>query len=794
MKRWLLAVVSFGLLATACQIQPLEDPGLGYRGLTSVVYASDGSVLAEWHAEEDRALVTYEELPRHLIDAVVAIEDERYWAHAGVDLQALARALIADLESGTIAEGGSTITQQYLKNVVLTPDVTIDRKLAEAALALRLEEGLSKEEILERYVNTVYLGDGAYGVGTAATHYFGKAARDLTLGESALLAGLIQSPGTTDPYRNPDAALARRRVVLERMVRLDWITREAAEEADQEPLVLQPQRPGDVSRFPYFTEEVKRRLLDDPALGETATDRYNALFRGGLRIYTTVDPLVQESAELAVSSIVGEQAPYAALAAVDPRTGHVLGLVGGRDFFDEEDPVARFNLATQGRRQPGSSFKPFVLASALEQGLTLDNVFEGGSSITVQTDSGPWTVDNYNNASFPDLTLLEATVFSVNVVYAQVVDLVGPEAVVEVARAAGITSDLQPFHSIALGAQEVSPLDMASAYGTFAAEGIHVDPILVTAIETHDGVNIYEAVPVVTEALSREVAQTLTGALTEVVKRGTGQQAKIGRPIAGKTGTSQDHHDAWFVGYTPELAAAVWVGFPEGQVTMEPPTTPYTITGGTWPAQIWSRFASGALSGTPYGLLPEADISGQVAVEVDTSTGFLAGPFCPRQHVQRIQVPGDDAPNVICPIHNPAGVIAVGSGELPDVIGSDLGTAVAALTAAGFQVKVDYQDGGSLAPGTVFGQNPSTGFPAQAGSTVRLVVAGPEPGSVVPSVVGFPLGQALSELSAIGVSVEVIEAAESNPDDAVRRAGVVWKQDPAPGASATGTVRLWTNP
>ncbi len=793
MKRWLGLVAILGLLATACQFQPLDDPGLGDRGLTSVVYASDGSVLAEWHAEEDRALITYDELPRYLIDAVVAIEDERYWAHAGVDLQALARALIADLESGTIAQGGSTITQQYLKNVVLTPEVTLDRKVAEAALALRLEEGLSKEEILERYLNTVYLGDGAYGVGTAATHYFGKAPRNLTLGESALLAGLIQSPGSTDPYRDPEAALARRRVVLERMVRLGWISQDEAEAADQESLVLQVQRPGDVSRYPYFTEEVKRRLLDDPALGETATDRYNAIFRGGLRIYTTVDPLVQESAEAAVASVLDGQAPYAALAAVDPRTGHVLGLVGGNDFYDEEDPVARFNLATQGARQPGSSFKPFVLAAALEHGLTLENTFEGGNSITVATDSGPWTVENYNNANFPNLTLLEATVFSVNVVYAQVVDLIGPEAVVDVAAATGI-GGLQPFHSIALGAQEVSPLAMASAYGTFAAEGIHVDPILVTAIETHDSVNIYEAVPVVTEALSRDVAQTLTGALTEVVKRGTGQQARIGRPIAGKTGTSQDHHDAWFVGYTPELAAAVWVGFPEGQVTMEPPTTPYTITGGSWPAQIWSRFASGALSGTPYGLLAEADTSGQVAVEVDTSTGFLAGPYCPRQHVHRIQVPSGDAPNVICPIHNPSGVVAVGSGELPDVIGSDLGTAVAALSAAGFQVKVDYQDGGSLAPGTVFGQNPSAGFPAQAGTAVRLAVAGPEPGSVVPSVVGFPLGQAISELSAIGVSIDVIEAAESNPDDASRRTGVVWKQDPAPGAAATGTVTIWANP
>ncbi len=226
------------------------------------------------------------------------------------------------------------------------------------------------------------------------------------------------------------------------MARLGWIEQAEAEQADQEALLLQPRRPAEVSRFPYFTEEVKRRLLDDPSLGETATDRYNALFRGGLRIYTTVDPLVQESAELAVASVIEDEVPYAAVSAVDPRTGHVLALVGGRDFYDTDDPVARFNLATQGSRQPGSAFKPFVLASALEEGLTLESIFEGGSSITVDTDSGPWTVDNYNNANFPDLSLLEATVFSVNVVYAQVVDLIGPEAVVEVAP--GFRYPLQP--------------------------------------------------------------------------------------------------------------------------------------------------------------------------------------------------------------------------------------------------------------------------------------------------------------------------------------------------------------
>ncbi len=794
MKRWLLLLAGFSLLAAACGLQPIDDPGLGTRGLTSLVYAADGSILAQWHAEEDRVLVGFDELPRSLIDAVVAIEDERYWEHAGVDLRALARAIVANLDAGGVVQGASTITQQYLKNVVLTPEVTLDRKLTEAALALRLEEGLTKEEILERYLNTVYFGDGAYGVGTAAAHFFAKSPADLTPGESALLAALIQSPSDTDPYRHPEDALRRRRVVLDKMVELGWLTPFDAESADQEPLSLSPRTSTQQERYPYFTEEVKRRLLADPALGPTAQDRYNALFRGGLRIYTTIDPAVQEAARAAVDSVIEGEHPSAAVAAVDPRTGHVLALVGGRDFYDPKDPHAQFNLAVQGRRQPGSAFKPFTLAAALEHGLTLDSVFQGGRSITIETDSGPWTVQNYNEAAFPNLTLLEGTVYSVNVVYAQVVNLVGAEHVVDVAEAAGIDQDLQPFDSIALGAQEVSPLDMASAYGTFAADGIHVDPIFVTSIETHDGINIWEPVPVVTEAMDKSIAQSVTAALTETVLRGTGQQAKIGRPIAGKTGTSQQHRDAWFVGYTPELSAAVWVGYAEGQVAMEPPTTPFTITGGTWPAQIWARFASGALAGTPYGQLPTADTEGMVTVEVDLSTGFLAGPYCPRSHVARIRVPADQVPTVVCPVHNPAGVVEAGAATVPDVIGLDLGSAVEALTTAGFTNRIDWSDGGSLAQGTVFNQSPSAGVPAQAGSQVRLVVAGPEPGSTVPSVLGFPVDQATAELQAIGVAVEVITEAEANPNDAARRSGVVWKQQPAPGSPAGPPVRIWANP
>ncbi len=795
MRRVVLATVVVALFAAACTVEPLEDPGIGERALTSVVYASDGSVLAEWHAEENRTLVSYADLPSHLVNAVVAIEDERYWTHTGVDLRAIARALVANVEAGDVVQGGSTITQQYLKNVLLTPEVTLDRKLEEAVLALRLEEELTKEQILERYLNTVYFGNGAYGVGTAAQVYFDKAVGGLTLAEAALLAGLIKAPSSTDPHAVPDEARARRSLVLAKLAELGWSEPDEVAAADAAPLGLVPKAPAvERVRYPYFVEEVKRQLLAEPALGVTATDRYNAVFRGGLRIYTTIDPATQFAAEGAIADVMPEDGPAAAMAAIDPRTGHVLALVGGKDFYSETDPIAQFNLATQGRRQPGSSFKPFVLAAALESGVTLDTVFEGGQAVTIETSSGPWEVSNYEESIFPSLTLTEATVFSVNVIYARLIDQIGPESVVAVAKAAGITGDLQPFHSLTLGAQEVSVLEMTSAYGTFAAGGIHVDPILVTAIEDAQGVNIYEATPAVTEAMDRSVAEAVTSTLTEVVKRGTGQQARFGRVMAGKTGTSDDHSDAWFVGYTPEIVAGVWVGFPQGRVPMEYPATPYTIAGGTWPAQIWARFGSVALVGVPYGSLATADADGNITVEVDLSTGFLAGPFCPREHVHRIQMPVDSAPTIICPIHNPQGIVEIGAGVVPDLTGLSLESAVEQLTAAGYLTSVEWMDGGPLAQGTVFGQEPPPDSPAQEGTRVRLRVAGPEPGSTIPAVLGFPLELAIERLEADSVRYQVVTEAESDPDDARSRAGMVWKQEPAAGSSVDELVTIWVNP
>lgn len=794
MQRWLFLAAGFGLLASACSVESIADPGLGAKPLTTIVYAADGSVIAEWHAGEDRTITTYETMPQHVIDAVVAIEDERYWLHPGVDLQALARAMLANVDAGGIVQGGSTITQQYLKNVVLTPEVTVDRKIEEVLLAIRLEEGLEKTDILERYLNTVYFGAGAYGISTAARTYFDKTPEALTLSEAALLAGLIRAPSTTDPYRNREAAVERRDLVLTKMGELGWADPLDVAAAKEEPLQLTDRGASRRDRYPYFTGEVQKLLLSDVSLGATQEQRYDLLFRGGLRIHTTIDPSVQDAAERAISDTLPEDGPYGALVAIDPVTGHVVALVGGRDYYDQNDPVAKFNLATQGRRQPGSAFKPFVLATAIESGIPLDEVYEAGDMVTVQTTAGPWTVENYNGAVFPSLTLSEATVFSVNVVYARLVHELGPRRVVEMASAAGITTDLEPLHAIALGGQEVNVLDMASAYGTFAAGGIHTSPIFVTSIEDSEGVNLYEAIPNETIAFDQAVAEQVTGVLTEVVRRGTGQQARIGRPIAGKTGTSQNHVDAWFVGYTPEIVASVWVGFPTAAIPMEHPRTPFSITGGTWPATIWQRFAAEALAGVPYGELDTLD-EPTVAVDVDTSTGFLVGPLCPREHIRRLQLPADAAPTVICPIHNPEGIAATEGTVMPNLVGIDVGSAVAQLADFGLGAVIDWAPAGSDPPGAVFSQEPAPGAELNIETAVSLRVAGPAPGTQLPLLLGLPEPTAIARLEELALPYRIERLGEPNPDDALARRGLVWKQDPASGGGLEGvTVTIWVNP
>ncbi len=797
--RGIASVVVLTLVASACglRIDPLPDPGIGTSPLTTIVYAADSSVLAYWYAGEDRTLVAFDDLPESLVDAVVAAEDQRFWDHRGVDLRAILRAAQANGQAGEIVQGGSTITQQYIKNVILTSEISLDRKLEEAALAVRLEEGLSKQEILERYLNTIYLGDGAYGVGTAAANYFGKDVGELTLGEASLLAGLIRAPSTTNPRTNPEVAVERRKAVLETMVGLGNITQAEAGAASTEPIELAPpHRRLGRSRYPYFVEELKRQLLDDVRLGETPTDRYNALFSGGLRIHTTLDPSMQLAAEEALESVIGDEAdrPDAALVSIEPGTGYVRAIVGGRDFYDESDPIAQFNLATQGRRQPGSSFKPFVLAAALEDGVDLYDVYEAGRRAEIETDSDTWLVENFNDAVFPRLTVLEATVFSVNVVYARLMDRVGPEKVRDLAERAGLTTELEPFYSLALGAQEVSPFEMASAYGVFAVGGVRVAPVLFTSIKTHDGSTLVENELRLAQAIDQTVADQVTMALTEVVRRGTGQRARIGRPIAGKTGTSQDHRDAWYVGYTPELVTSVWVGYARYSEPMEQPLTPFTITGGSWPAEIWGLYSAAVLAGVPYSPLPIVGEDGTVAVDVDLTTGFVAEPFCPSRNVQRLMIPPGEIPTATCLIDSSPGLVETVPGEVPAVIGLDLVEAVTGLNRAGYEVRLDWKDGGSRGQGTILGQTPEAGTDVESGSIVTITLAGPAPGAVVPGVLGLTLADALEEFNEVGMPVDIITQGEPGSVADRPRSNRVWKQSPPAGAMPTSRVTIWLNP
>lgn len=778
------------LVASACSVTAIEDPGIGAGGLTTTVLAADGSVLAEWHAEEDRALVAYSDLPTHLVNSIVAIEDRRFWVHNGIDVRAVARATRENVSAGAVVEGGSTITQQYVKNVLLSDDVTLERKAEEIGLALQLEETLTKEEILERYLNTVFFGEGAYGVSAAAKRYFGTTVDALTLGQSALLSGLVAEPSNLNPYDHPEAAMARREVVIAAMLELGWIDAETAARASAEALDLAPRGISDRMRYPYFTDEVRRRLLENPALGATPDERYEALTSGGLKIYTTLDPMVQAAAEAAIGSVLPEDGPSGALVAIDPRNGHVLAMVGGGDFYDPDDPIAQFNLATQGHRQPGSAFKPFALAAALKLGVPLDSMWPGGRVAYIRSGDEIWTVRNHEDAYFPGLTLKEATVFSVNVPYAHLVDHIGAEQVVSTARDLGITSDLAPVPSIALGTEEVTVFEMAAAYGTFATGGIEVAPVLVSRIEDRDGRTIYEHFPAFRRVLDEAVAEQVTATLTETVRRGTGQQAKIGRPIAGKSGTTEGTHDAWFVGYTPELVAAVWVGFAEGNRAMVAPNTLFTVTGGTWPAQIWSRFAISALGGVGYSNAPAGVEDDMVTVKIDISTGFLAGPLCPRATVANVEMKRSAVPSIVCPIHNPDGLAVLADGHVPAVDTYTIVDAVSVLEAAGYGIDLLWVDVPQV-PGTVIGQFPEPGADLPVGSIVELVVAGPEPGTVAPDVVGRHRADAALRLEAVGQRVTVIVVAD--PDGATGPYRV-WAQVPGSGEPVTGKATIWVQP
>lgn len=563
-------------------------PELSPLAQRSVVLDRFGNQLTALFEVEDRDPVTLEDVPQHLIDAVLAIEDRTFYEHPGVDVKGTVRALLKNFGAGEVTQGGSTITQQIVKNSLFAGEErTVRVKIKEAFLAMRLENEYSKDTILERYLNTVYLGRSAYGVKAAAERYFDEPPSDLTLAESALLAGLIQRPEAANPITHPDLARRRRSQVVNAMLDQGKITKGEAAEVERTPLPTTTHADAQYAPTNYFLEEVKKSILADERIGATEQERTQKLYRGGLRITTTFDPRLQLLADYAVRSNLPQGDFTAALVAIDNSDGAVRAIVGGPDFN-----VEKFNLATQGIRQTGSAFKAITSATALELGYSPNDIVDGSAPCSFpMPGAAPWNVGGHGGGM---MSLTSALASSINCAFARVAFAVTPQRIVDMAGRLGI--DTEPFvavPSITLGANPTSVLDMAEAFSVFAAEGVHHPPMYVTKVEAPDGTVIFEDGGQSEQVLRPNIARSLTYMLEHVVTGGTGTAARIDRPVAGKTGTTQRNGDAWFVGYTPQISAAVWMGNPDAVVPMP------GVYGGTYPARIFATFMRAAHEGLP---------------------------------------------------------------------------------------------------------------------------------------------------------------------------------------------------
>jgi penicillin-binding protein 1A len=580
------------VIESRCDLSALKPVSLGTN---SFIAARDNSLLGTIPAKKNRQQLTLAQMSPWLPKATIAIEDRRFWQHGALDYAGIARAAVADLKSGGSEQGGSTLTQQLARNLYIgRPSHTLGRKLKEACLAMRLADKLPKRSILARYLNVVYYGNQAYGVGAAARTYFSRRASRLSVVQAALIAGLPQAPTVYDPFRDPDAALARRNEVLDAMVENHALASAAWRWARRQPLRLHPGTLYKTIHEPYFFGYVEQQLVSH--YGQRLVES------GGLRVRTTIDPQLQRLAQQTIASHLPRRTdPASALVAIDPRNGKVRTMA----VYVPSGERLQFNLAAQGHRQAGSAFKPFTLAATLERGTSLYSYFNGPPELTIpdpRCQDGyhqPWLVHNNADEIAGTMNLIDATANSVNTIFAQLVTRVGPPAVVRMAHRLGIESNLKAVCSITLGTQAVSPIEMTTAYATLADRGVRNDPRAVESVRTASGnvVEFDQGKPHV--ALAQDIADEVTYALEAVTQKGTGTAAGIGRPIAGKTGTAENYVDAWFCGYAPQLATCVWVGYPHREQSMDYVEGYAPVYGGTIPALIWHDFMYSALARTP---------------------------------------------------------------------------------------------------------------------------------------------------------------------------------------------------
>jgi 1A family penicillin-binding protein len=587
------SVAAGGLVGLALSFRNLPDVRVLRTYVpteTTYIYDIKGTLLTSIHDEANREVVPLDEISPNLKRAVLAIEDSHFFLHHGINPGGIARAFVANLEQGETVEGGSTLTMQLVKNLFLSPKRALSRKAAEAVLAIRLEQILSKDEILELYLNQVYWGHNLYGIETASQSYFNKSASELTLAESAMLAGIIQAPEDYSPFVNYPLAKQRQAVVLNRMRELKWITAEEEAQARKQPLLVGRVTSFRQSKLPYVTDaviqELSRRFGRD------------AVLKGGMRVQTTIDMNFQRMAEKTVQRwhdtlyyrgvFYGRDNGQIALVAVDPRTHFVKAMVGGAGF-----EKSQYNRAIQARRQPGSAFKPFVYYTAFATGKFSPASVIADSPVSYRDGNGYYSPQNYGGGFSGAVSIRKALEVSLNVPAVKLGQWIGLNKVIEVCRTLGMTSPMEPVISLPLGAIDLTPMEMAGAFATFANNGWHSEPTFIVQVTDSRGNMLLDNTPKPKLVLDPWAVASLNSVLQGVITSGTAKNARIGRPAAGKTGTTSSERDVWFVGYVPQLSTAIWVGNDD--------YTPLAAgsTGGTTAAPIWRSFMHQAMQGQP---------------------------------------------------------------------------------------------------------------------------------------------------------------------------------------------------